>query len=91
MRKSLRVNWMSLLLASQKLKTLVSFSAKECIDDSDNKEITDHYKEQGKFKEAKRQNYRPEAALWLSLASYISSSNVQDKKIRTLANLLGAI
>ena len=57
--------------------------------DSDNKEIADHYKEQAKFKEEKRQNYRPEAALWLSLASYISSSSVQDKKIRTLANLLG--
>ena len=58
--------------------------------DSDSKEITDHSKEQGKLnKEEKRQNYRPEAALWLSLASYISSSSVQDKKIRTLANLLG--
>ena len=58
--------------------------------DSDSKETTDHYKEQGKLKEEKRQNYRPEAALWLSLASYISSSSVQDKKIRTLANLLGS-
>ena len=57
--------------------------------DSDSKEITDHSKEQGKLKTEKRQNYRPEAALWLSLASYISSSSVQDKKIRTLANLLG--
>ena len=56
---------------------------------SDDKEITDHSKEQPKLKEAKRQNYRPEAALWLSLAAYISSSSVQDKKIRTLANLLG--
>ena len=57
--------------------------------DSDSEEITDHNKEQGKLKEENRQTYRPEAALWLSLASYISSSNVQDKKIRTLANLLG--
>ena len=57
--------------------------------DSDDKEIADHSKEQPKLKEAKRQNYRPEAALWLSLAAYISSSSVQDKKIRTLANLLG--
>ena len=60
------------------------------IADSESKETTDHYKEQGKLKEEKRQNYRPEAALWLSLASYISSSSVQDKKIRTLANLLGS-
>ena len=58
--------------------------------DSDSKEITDHCGEQGKLKKEKRQNYRPEAALWLSLASYISSSSVQDKKIRTLANLLGS-
>ena len=57
--------------------------------DSDSEEITDHNKEQGKLKEENRQTYRPEAALWLSLASYISSSSVQDKKIRTLANLLG--
>ena len=57
--------------------------------DSDDREIVDHSKEQGKLKEEKRQNYRPEAALWLSLAAYISSSSVQDKKIRTLANLLG--
>ncbi len=57
--------------------------------DSNNKAITDQFKEQGKLKERKRQHYRPEAALWLSLASYISSSSVQDKKIRTLANLLG--
>ena len=57
--------------------------------DRDSKESSDHYKGQGKLKEEKRQNYRPEAALWLSLASYISSSSVQDKKIRTLANLLG--
>jgi len=56
---------------------------------SDDKEITDHSKEQPKLKEAKRQSYRPEAALWLSLAAYISSSSIQDKKIRTLANLLG--
>ena len=57
--------------------------------DSDDRETVDHSKEQLKLKEEKRQNYRPEAALWLSLASYISSSSVQDKKIRTLANLLG--
>ena len=57
--------------------------------DSDNKAITAHYEQQGKLKEGKRQNYRPEAALWLSLASYISSSSVQDKRIKTLANLLG--
>ena len=44
MRKNLRVNWMSLLLVSQKLKTSKLFS-KENID-SDNKEITAHYKEQ---------------------------------------------
>jgi hypothetical protein len=56
---------------------------------SDDKEIADHSKEQPKLKEAKRQSYRPEAALWLSLAAYISSSSIQDKKIRTLANLLG--
>ena len=58
--------------------------------DSDHKAIADHDKERNKFKEAKRQNYRPEAALWLSLAAYISSSTIQDKKIRTLANLLGS-
>ena len=58
--------------------------------DSDSEEITDHNKEQGKLKEENRQTYRPEAALWLSLASYISSSSIQDKKIRTLANLLGS-
>ena len=53
--------------------------------DSEDRETVDHSKEQLKLKEEKRQNYRPEAALWLSLASYISSSSVQDKKIRTLA------
>ena len=57
--------------------------------DSDNKAIADSRKGQAKLSELKRQNYRPEAALWLSLASYISSSSVQDKKIRTFANLLG--
>ena len=46
---------------------------------SDDKEITDHSKEQPKLKEAKRQSYRPEAALWLSLAAHISSSSIQDK------------
>ena len=54
-----------------------------------NKAIAEPHKEDEKFNKTKRQNYRPEAALWLSLASYISSSSVQDKKIRTLANLLG--
>jgi len=57
--------------------------------DSDNKAIEDHDNGQDKFREAKRQSYRPEAALWLSLASYISISSVQDRKVRTLASLLG--
>lgn len=65
------------------------FSKGNVYGDSDDKEIIDHSKEQSKLKEAKRQSYRPEAALWLSLAAYISSSSIQDKKIRTLANLLG--
>ena len=57
--------------------------------DSDNKAIADHDNGQDKFSEVKRKSYRPEAALWLSLASHISSSSVQDKKVRTLASLLG--
>ena len=44
--------------------------------DSDDREIVDHSKEQGKLKEEKRQNYRPEAALWLSLAAYISTQPI---------------
>ena len=78
-----------LIAGISKIKNSSKLFSKGTID-SDSKEITDHYKEQGKLKEAKRQNYRPEAALWLSLASYISSSGIQDKKIRTLANLLGS-
>ena len=66
------------------------FSQGNVDSDSDDKEIVDHSKEQPKLKEEKRQNYRPEAALWLSLAAYISSSSVQDKKVRTLASLLGS-
>ena len=58
--------------------------------DSDNKAIADQDNGQDKCGEAKRYSYRPEAALWLSLASYISSSSVQDKKVRTLASLLGS-
>ena len=58
--------------------------------DSDNKAIADHDNGQDKLGKAKQQSYRPEAALWLSLASYISSSSVQDKKVRTLASLLGS-
>ncbi|RZP22082.1 MAG: hypothetical protein EVA26_04220 [Burkholderiaceae bacterium] len=77
-----------LIAGISKIKNTSKLFSKGDID-RDNKETVDHYKEQAKFREAKRQNYRPEAALWLSLASYISSSNVQDKKIRTLANLLG--
>ena len=78
-----------LIAGISKIKNTSKLFSKGNID-SDSKAITDHYKEQGKLKEAKRQNYRPEAALWLSLASYISSSSIQDKKIRTLANLLGS-
>ena len=79
-----------LISGISKIKNTSKLFSKGNVDsDSDDKEITDHSKEQTKLKEAKRQNYRPEAALWLSLASYISSSSVQDKKIRTLANLLG--
>ena len=47
-------------------------------------------KERHSFTEAKRQKFRPEAALWLSLAAHISGSNVQDPKTRSLANLLGS-
>ena len=78
-----------LIAGISKIKNSSKLFSKENID-SVSKEITAHYKEQGKLNEKKRQNYRPEAALWLSLASYISSSSVQDKKIRTLANLLGS-
>ena len=79
-----------LISGISKIKNTSKLFSKGNVDsDSDDKEITDHSKEQPKLKEAKRQNYRPEAALWLSLAAYISSSSVQDKKIRTLANLLG--
>ena len=79
-----------LISGISKIKNTSKLFSKGNVDsDSDDKEIADHSKEQPKLKEAKRQNYRPEAALWLSLAAYISSSSVQDKKIRTLANLLG--
>ena len=79
-----------LISGISKIKNTSKLFSKGNVDsDSDDKEIADHSKEQNKLKEAKRQNYRPEAALWLSLAAYISSSSVQDKKIRTLANLLG--
>ena len=78
-----------LIAGISKIKNTSKLFSKGSTDDND-KEITDNHKEQDKIKwKNKRQNYRPEAALWLSLASYISSSNVQDKKIRTLANLLG--
>ena len=80
-----------LISGISKIKNTSRLFSKESEDsDGDNKAIADHYKEQNKFRETKRQNYRPEAALWLSLAAYISSSSVQDKKIRTLAKLLGA-
>ena len=79
-----------LISGISKIKNTSKLFSKGNVDsDSDDKEIVDHLKERPKLKEAKRQNYRPEAALWLSLAAYISSSSVQDKKIRTLANLLG--
>ena len=79
-----------LISGISKIKNTSKLFSKGNVDsDSDDKEIVDHSKEQPKLKEKKRQNYRPEAALWLSLAAYISSSSVQDKKIRTLANLLG--
>ncbi len=82
-----------LIAGISKIKNSSKLFSKGNIDsdsDSDSKEITDHSEEQGKLKGENRQNYRPEAALWLSLASYISSSSVLDKKIRTLANLLGS-
>ena len=79
-----------LISGISKIKNTSKLFSKGNVDsDSDDKETVDHSKEQPKLKEEKRQNYRPEAALWLSLAAYISSSSVQDKKIRTLANLLG--
>ena len=80
-----------LISGISKIKNTSKLFSKGNVDsDSYEKEIVDHSKEQPELKEAKRrQNYRPEAALWLSLAAYISSSSVQDKKIRTLANLLG--
>ena len=79
-----------LISGISKIKNTSKLFSKGNVDSgSDDKAITDHSKEQNKLREAKRQNYRPEAALWLSLAAYISSSSVQDKKIRTLANLLG--
>jgi len=79
-----------LISGISKIKNTSKLFSKGNVDsDSDDKETVDHSKEQLKLKEEKRQNYRPEAALWLSLAAYISSSSVQDKKIRTLANLLG--
>ena len=78
-----------LIAGISKIKNNSKLFSKGSTDDND-KEITDNHKEQDKIKWGnKRQNYRPEAALWLSLASYISSSSVQDKKIRALANLLG--
>ena len=80
-----------LISGISKIKNTSKLFSKGNVDsDSDDKEIVDHSKEQPKLKEEKRQNYRPEAALWLSLAAYISSSSIQDKKIRTLANLLGS-
>ena len=80
-----------LISGISKIKNTSELFSKRNIDgDSDNKPNTDHYKKQKKLSEEKRQNYRPEAALWLSLAAHISSSSVQDKKIRTLANLLGS-
>ena len=80
-----------LISGISKIKNTSKLFSKGNVDsDSNDKAITDHSKEQNKVREEKRQNYRPEAALWLSLAAYISSSSVQDKKIRTLANLLGA-
>ena len=78
-----------LIAGISKIKNTSKLFSKGNID-SENKDTADHYKEQAKFKEAKRQNYRPEAALWLALASNIASSNIQDKKIRSLANLLGS-
>ena len=79
-----------LISGISKIKNTSKLFSKGKVDsDNDDKAIADHSKEQNKFRDAKRQNYRPEAALWLSLAAYISSSSVQDKKIRTLANLLG--
>ena len=79
-----------LISGISKIKNTSKLFSKGNVDsDSDDKAIADHSKEQNKLREAKQQNYRPEAALWLSLAAYISSSSVQDKKIRTLANLLG--
>ena len=78
-----------LIAGISKIKNASKLFSKGSTDD-DYKEIAENHKEQDKFKgKNKRQNYRPEAALWLSLASYISSSSVQDKKIRALANLLG--
>ena len=79
-----------LISGISKIKNTSKLFSKGNVDsDSDDKATTDHSIEQNKLREAKRQNYRPEAALWLSLAANISSSSVQDKKIRTLANLLG--
>ena len=77
-----------LIAGISKIKNTSKLFSKENVD-NDNEAITDHLKEQNSLREAKRQTYRPEAALWLSLASYISSSSIQDKKIRALANLLG--
>ena len=78
-----------LIAGISKIKNASKLFSKGSTDD-DYKEIAENHKEQDKFKgKNKRQNYRPEAALWLSLASYLSSSSVQDKKIRALANLLG--
>lgn len=77
-----------LIAGISKIKNTSKLFSKENIE-SDNKAIAEHDNRQGKFSRVERQNYRPEAALWLSLASYISSSNVQDRKVRTLANLLG--
>ena len=77
-----------LIAGISKIKNTSKLFGKANID-SDDKSIAGHYKEPDKFREPKRQSYRPEAAVWLSLASYVSSSTVQDKKIKTLANLLG--
>ncbi len=73
-----------LIAGISKIKNHSKLFSKENIEiDSDNKAIKDHNKEQHNLSEPKRQNYRPEAALWLSLAAYISSSGIQDKKIDT--------
>ncbi len=79
-----------LIAGISKIKNTSKLFGKKSLDIDGREETTvDRDREQYNFKEAKRQSYRPEAALWLSLAAHISSSNVQDQKIRNLANLLG--